>query len=382
MNNRLLDPDYSKFNHANLNDNYDSYSNSADFKWNLMMSNSFADEIAPIKKEGGATEEHSEPVDLNETKEEQIHTGDKRVDIVVDVGNRSVESANYKKNDTEEMLTVLNRCIKMSFDIDKRFAGEEDIGGFVSNGLYGIVNVVGHIVSNAANLLFRGWRDFKRSELNAYLSSNVTLMSRINDESNYKYLDKFKLYIPEGMAGKYPDAFKSLVDYLDMIDMRKTVFMAQDSIDLLAKLLRNKRLTDFDHEVNIINAVVNNQEFDKKFKETEKYFTTKKNCDSEFQIQFASMSDFAEFVDELRSGDEYLRDVSTVYDTIRKIENSLAAICDDKNNLSKQDISHIAGVIRTLAVRVDNYATCINDMNRLQHNIYENIKAIRTKLKY
>lgn len=382
MNGRLLDPDYSKFINAKSNESYGSYSNSDEFKWNMMMSNSFADEIEPIKKEGGSTEEHSEPVDLNETKEEQIHTGDKRVDIVVDVGNRSVESANYKKNDTEAMLTVLNRCIKMSFDIDKRFAGEEDIGGFVSNGLYGIVNIVGHILSNATNLLFRGWRDFKRSELNAYLSSNVTLMGRINDESNYKYLNKFKLYIPEGMAGKYPDAFKSLVDYLDMIDMKKTVTMAQDSIDSLAKRLRNKKLTNFERELNNINGVVNNREFDKKFKETEKYFTTKKNHDSEFQIQFASMSDFAEFVDELCTGDEYLRDVSSVYETVQKIEKSLAVICDDKDNLSKQDVSYIASAIRTLAVRVDNYATCINDMNRLQHNVYENIKAIRSKLKY
>ena len=65
-------------------------------------------------------------------------------------------------------------------------------------------------VSNAANLLFRGWRDFKRSELNAYLSSNVTLLSRINDESNYPLLNRFKLYIPEGMVGKYPDAFQLL----------------------------------------------------------------------------------------------------------------------------------------------------------------------------
>ena len=270
MHNRFLDLDDSKF-------------------FNLQSDNT----IEPIKKEGGSITEYDEPTDLNETKEEQIHTGDKQVDIVVDVGNRSVESANYRKQDTEQMLRVLNRCIKMSFEIDRRFAGNEDIGGLVSNGLYGIVNVVGHIVSNAANLLFRGWRDFKRSELNAYLSSNVTLLSRINDESNYQLLNRFKLYTPEGMVGKYPDAFKSLVDYLDMIDMRKTVFMAQDSIELLAKLLRNKRLTDFDHEMNVINAVVNNQEFDKKFKETEKYFTTKKNCESEFQIQFASMSDFA-----------------------------------------------------------------------------------------
>lgn len=382
MDDRLLDPDYSKYQNAQAKDDYDSYFKSDDLKWSLMMSNSFADEIEPIKKEGGSTTEHNEPVDLNETKEEQIHTGDKRVDIVVDVGNRSVESANYKKSDTEEMLRVLNRCIKMSFEIDRRFVGQEDIGGFVSNGLYGIINVVGHIVSNASNLLFRGWRDFKRSELNAYLSSNVTLMSRINDESNYRHLDKFKLYIPEGMAGKYPDAFKSLVDYLDMIDMRKTVFEAQDSIDLLAKLLRNKRLTDFERELDIINALVNNQEVDKEFKETEKYFTTKKNHESEFQTQFASMSDFAKFVDELCNADDYLRDVSSVYSTVQKIEKLLGAICEDKDALSKKDVSYIANVIRSLASHVDNYATCINDINRLQHNIYENIRAIRSKLNY
>ena len=110
MHNRFLDLDDSKF-------------------FNLQSDNT----IEPIKKEGGSIIKCDEPTDLNETKEEQIHTGDKQVDIVVDVGNRSVESANYKKNDTDEMLTVLNRCIKMSFDIDKRFAGEEDIGGFVIN---------------------------------------------------------------------------------------------------------------------------------------------------------------------------------------------------------------------------------------------------------
>lgn len=359
MHNRFLDLDDSKF-------------------FNLQSDNT----IEPIKKEGGSITEHDEPTDLNETKEEQIHTGDKQVDIVVDVGNRSVESANYKKNDTDKMLTVLNRCIKMSFDIDKRFAGEEDIGGFVSNGLYGIVNVVGHIVSNFNNLLFRGWRDFKRSELRAYLSSNVTLLSRIDDESNYQLLDRFKLYTPEGMVGKYPDAFQSLVDYLDMIDMKKTVFMAQDSIELLAKLLRNKRLTDFERELDVVNAVVNNQEVDKKFKETEKYFTTKRNHECEFQTQFASMNEFVKFVEELCFADGYLQDVSSVFDTVEKIEKSVAIICDEKTSLSKKDISYLAGVIRTLAICVDNYATCINDVNRLQHNTYENIKAIRNRLKY
>ena len=359
MHNRFLDLDDSKF-------------------FNLQSDNT----IEPIKKEGGSITEYDEPTDLNETKEEQIHTGDKQVDIVVDVGNRSVESANYRKQDTEQMLRVLNRCIKMSFEIDRRFAGNEDIGGLISNGLYGIVNVVGHIVSNAANLLFRGWRDFKRSELSAYLSSNVTLMSRIDDESNYQLLNRFKLYIPEGMVGKYPDAFQSLVAYLNIIDMRMSVVYARDSIELLAKHLKNKKLNDFERELDNLNAIVNNQEVDKKFKETEKYFTTKKNHESEFQTQFSSMGDFAKFVDELCNADGYLRDVSSVYSTVQNIEKLLSAICEDKDALSKKDVSYIASVIRSLAAHVDNYATCINDVNRLQHNTYENIKAIRNRLKY
>lgn len=359
MHNRFLDLDDSKF-------------------FNLQSDNT----IEPIKKEGGSITEHDEPTDLNETKEEQIHTGDKQVDIVVDVGNRSVESANYRKQDTEQMLRVLNRCIKMSFEIDRRFAGNEDIGGLISNGLYGIVNVVGHIVSNAANLLFRGWRDFKRSELSAYLSSNVTLLSRINDESNYQLLNRFKLYIPEGMVGKYPDAFQSLVAYLNIIDMRMSVVYARDSIELLAKHLKNKKLNDFERELDNLNAIVNNQEVDKKFKETEKYFTTKKNHESEFQTQFSSMGDFATFVDGLCNADGYLRDVSSVYSTVQNIEKLLGAICEDKDALSKKDVSYIASVIRSLAAHVDNYATCINDVNRLQHNTYENIKAIRNRLKY
>ena len=86
MHNRFLDLDDSKF-------------------FNLQSDNT----IEPIKKEGGSITEYDEPTDLNETKEEQIHTGDKQVDIVVDVGNRSVESANYRKQDTEQMLRVLNR---------------------------------------------------------------------------------------------------------------------------------------------------------------------------------------------------------------------------------------------------------------------------------
>ena len=94
------------------------------------------------------------------------------------------------------------------------------------------------------------------------------------------------------------------------------------------------------------------------------------------------MSDYAKFVDELRSGDKYLRDVSSVYSTVQNIEKLLGAICEDKDALSKKDVSYIASVIRSLAVYVDNYATCINDVNRLQHNIYENIKAIRNRLKY
>ena len=54
-----------------------------------------------------------------------------------------------------------------------------------------------------------------------------------------------------------------------------SVVYARDSIELLAKHLKNKKLNDFERELDNLNAIVNNQEVDKKFKETEKYFTTK-----------------------------------------------------------------------------------------------------------
>ena len=342
----------------------------------------FAENIEPIKKEEGAIDEPTEVVDLNEKKETAVETGDKHVDIVVDVGNRSVEAANYRKSETDAMLAILHRSEMVGIEFSKRIPGTESEGDFLSNALYGVVNVVGHVVSNFSNLLFRGWRDFKRGELRAYLSSNVTLLSRIDDESNYNLLNGFKLYIPEGMVGKYADAYNSLIDYLDTLNMEDTVDSVYEQLKDILNKVKNGNNSDFNRDVVAINKTVDSAELNKKFKNTEKYFTTKKVHEDVFQKQFSSMNEFADLVKNVVYSDSILRGVSSIYSTIEKIENVVKTIYKFKGNLNKNDISALASSLRLIATSIDNYATCVNDISRVQHNLCENIKAIRSRLHY
>ena len=87
-------------------------------------------------------------------------------------------------NDADEVMMEAFRAIENVKSIVRimnadNFVATESIYSAARNAVFGLVNVVGHLTSLFTNTLFNGWRDFKRSELNFYVHSNIATVNAL-----------------------------------------------------------------------------------------------------------------------------------------------------------------------------------------------------------
>lgn len=333
----------------------------------------FVDDIpVPTKEEGGMVPQ--EPEDLDD---KEVTPGN--VDITIDIGERQ---------DTIEQMQILTRSMYRHVqDMDCMIKNNRD--GIYSNEdfsmgmtelIVGVFNIIGHVTNLFTTTLFHGWRDFKRSELTEYSDSNRLTMTRIYT-MKYQEATYLKIPTPQGMKGTYPAALKALDTYLVELDMLKRCKRMLATIENIEKDLI-KGNPNFLSQVRDAQKQFTDKRLQDLFKNTGKFFTGSRDEGGQFEKHFNSIAEFEETVKRCMDMDSHLRGVASVFDYLKDIEKVVGRIADSQKarELNRQQSEDISKVVRTLAETFESYATVINDLSRMNHNLTYVVMELRKRV--
>lgn len=314
---------------------------------------------------------------------------DSTVDITIDVSKDSpeitrpdyVEDQEYVSPETIEtqMLKVYNRLdyIESLLKVQSGL-GMEGLTDTLKKALFGIVNIIGHVVNLFTTGLFYGWRDFKRSELQEYCDSNVLTVSSLMNEKNFGVYRTLQVECPRGMQGMYRPAVTALLKYLNDLDM------GARSKEICAMI---ERLVDDVHHNNLqVNTYVRQTHGSILPKKLEvdyitlgkKYFTSGSRDKDTFEKLFDSVSDVKDIVDDVKNADSHLREVATVHDRLMTINSAVNdMITNHVDKIKAAQINDLVNLIRDIAFSFDRYSVVVNDLTRVGHNLVIDIRRMR-----
>ena len=323
-------------------------------------------------KEAGDGPDVADTIDLDDLPLKEDTT-----DICIDISNRSMEHRELAERDMAAMLAAIRPTASVAHSVAHGIIGAEDFSSVIANGLTGIANVFGHLTNLFAVSIFRGWRDFKRSELADYVSSNTFTMPRLY-RLNYADIRMTRIPYPEGMVGGYLIALSSLKKFLDELNMVKTADRMCATLEAISADL-SKTNQSFKSHVADFNKQFVSPQVAKAFRDTDRYFTSKKETttDDAFGKRFANMGEFESAVKMCIGLDDQLRAVSSVHSRMRDIESVFGNISNRPEKMNRQQVEDLVKIAKTLATTFDAYATVINDVNRVGHNLMFVIKALR-----
>jgi hypothetical protein len=125
---------------------------------------------------------------------------------------------------------------------------------------------------------------------------------------------------------------------------------------------------------------VNTNRLDQLFKETEKHMTTKKVDTMLCKDLFPRGAGFKEVVDALTSvGNSHLQSVASIHSRMTEVEETVKEIAEIVNTkeITRQQLDMLSKIARVWATYFDRFATVINDVYRIDHNVTLNIVQIR-----
>ena len=326
----------------------------------------------PTKEEGGSTDINI-PEDLDDKD-----TADSTADIVIDISSRDEMRQELAARDHEIMMQHLHMSLQLARSVSTGVIGQEDFSSFIANSLTSIGNVIGHIANLFKVSIFHGWRDFKRGEVTEYCESNNITMHRLYQlpYTEYKFT---KIPYPEGMNGTYFQALTSLKTYLDELDLLRRADQMIGVIKAIHSDLIKINPTFKSHLADF-NRIFVPSRCDKLFKDTGKFFTSKKQVRTEdsFGARFTSMGEFESTIRLCSDMDSHLRAVSSIHSRMEDLEYWMNRIVDSSARLEKNHINDLVIIAKTMADTFDSYATVINDVNRVGHNLTFVIQKLRS----
>lgn len=289
----------------------------------------------------------------------------------------------HKYANTLSSVSLQLKPATLAIYSDLHQAATENIGNFMFRGLTGVVNVLGHVLNLFRTALFDGWRDFKRSELTAYCQSNVSTIAYLKRNGQvFDQCSNLDLYIPQGMTSNYTKTLAAMLNYLDELNMLE---MSKQMLEVTDNILTNLRASNskvFGDTIRDVYAqYTNTTRLDQLFRETEKHMTTKKvdtmKCKDAFPDRCAG---FKDVVDILTSaGNSHLQSVASIHSNMTEVEETVKEIAEivSTKDISRQQLDMLSKIARTWAIHFDRFATVINDVYRIDHNVTLNIVQIR-----
>lgn len=246
--------------------------------------------------------------------------------------------------------------------------GNENLLSPIKHILIGLTDSVLHVGNLLGTVAIHGLRDFKNSELTDYINSNEVLTSAIF-KLPLQRIDSANVPVPQGMKGTYASASTAILNYLSYVEMPRLIKSILSISQQVEKSVKSKSSMSYlDTDVSELKL----DEIEKRYDDESKLFVNNDfyNFDEvEFKKVFTSMSDFKSVISSISSMDRYFREVSGVDATVSKIETIFKKLVNAEPNLSPDELTKLADVVEQFARCITGYATVINDLNRVQHNL-------------
>lgn len=250
--------------------------------------------------------------------------------------------------------------------------GSESMSDLLTAALKTVVNTSSRFAGLFRTYIFHGFDKFKRGEVTYFRDMHRYEYNQIF-EKDFEEVKNRVLPHPRGMESNFAQAYKALRDYLDILDMGTRVKAIVEAVNGVHRSL----LSD-NPKFNAITVTSNallDKNLEKAFAATSKCFTTSNKDTDIFSNLFEDMKDFKKQMENLIDADTDLRMVNTIYKSIEGLDSTMQSIESMKESITKDDINTLATAISVFGMTFSNYATAINDLQRLGHagnNILEN----------
>jgi len=269
---------------------------------------------------------------------------------------------------------------------DERYlAGNEGLITLTKNTIYGIGNIISHVLYNFRTL-FVSYRDFKRSELRYYNESNVFTYGRVM-RLKYSEVKNILVPFPRGLKGTYKDGIRALNSCLLVVNiLSKARGMTHFSGRLLKELHTNKKVVKV---VAPDNLNLSNQELKRikiEYENVGKVYTDQRTGDAKFSTLFMSMEEFKNSGDKLLEMEKYYIELSKVHSYIKDVEDNFDKIQSALENqkdisIDRFSLKYLADTARVLATIISIHASCVQDLHRTEHNYLLVVKSLTSAVK-
>lgn len=311
------------------------------------------------------------------------------VDITIDIA-RDEDGASYIIHDpdsAEQMAFDRKRCMEY-LDYCQRLVnnyyegriGQEGFLDGIKNAVAGIGNIFGHFLNLFYTQVVYGLRDFKRSELTAYIDSNKITWQRIKATDYYAYF-KVTVPAPKGMVGKYRPALTALEDFLNKLQMRKATKQMVTSAGRITKEIQ--RGSGMSAMVAPLMQDFFPKDLRKNFDAMDRIFTDGgPREDDKVEDLFDNAEDFKYVINKCQDDDSFFREVAGVHMDLQNVHYWIKKIAEMEVKIDPTVMDRLISIVRSWAEVFDMYAITIDDLQRVNHNLMWVVKEVRQGLNY
>ena len=320
--------------------------------------------------------------------DEPVKVKDGHVDIVIDVPssqNPAPTQLQYAHQLVAQDIQALDNYVSALRLSVVNAAGMESFGHDLVNIFAGVFNSIGHVVNLFKTALLRGFKDFKRGEVNEWYDSNRATAFRIN-HANYDEVKDVVLDAPDGLKCTFYGATKATCAYMNKLQMRDAMKKMLDLAKRISNDINTSSNTNFSSYVFDIERSILSKDLPQLYKAKEKCLpeTSKRAVRLPFGKLFDSMKEFADTADMLRDVDVHLREVATIWEGVQTLQKIFNGIYDDVNthrvDIHKDAMLDLAKIAKAFAESISQFSICCNDIARLQHNYVLDLDVLRKEL--
>ena len=198
------------------------------------------------------------------------------------------------------------------------------------------------------------------------------------DDNQGKAINGYPVLGKTGDVGKYSDALKIIEKFLNDLDLSHKSDQMLDLVTAIRDDL-HKQNPNFTSHVRDANRLMLADSVMKNFNDTGKIFSTKEREEDLFKNLFNDPKDLEVTVKKCIDMDTHLRAVASIHDRVKDIEAIVESIGGELNNvqINKFQLDDLAKMVKMFANIFTAYATVINDLYRVNHNLTWCIKEIR-----
>lgn len=329
-------------------------------------------------------DDHTPESPLKEDTDEAAKTvenvGTRHVNINVNVDTKNKEEEllkNIAENRGELRVKVLHNYIERStiYVTPELIAGQE---GFIDNVFNGILNKLGGIVYLFKTALFDGWRDFKRTELKVYHDNRLSSLRSIY-RIERGALDHLNLDHPRGMRGDYLSAIAALKAVFNVLNMSDTASKIIEVIDKLdSELYVNNPLFVSLVESTSRDYTKLERDINRAFDSASKIFTEGSDDKAKFTALYGSNAGIEKVMDTILDMEDQFQSVAGIYSKLEKIQNKVKTLSESAKRvkLSSKEVNMLYDLIRIWGFMFEKFSLTINDLYRVNHNVYVNLLVI------